>query len=217
MSGFPVTLRLEGALAVVVGGGSVAARKVSALLEARAEVVVVAPELSPALEALVEAGRVRAIRRGYQSGDLEGAFLALVATDQREVNALASRDAIKLRLLLNCADDPTSSNFFLPSVLRRGDLSVAISTGGASPALAALLRRRLEELLPLEYGELVALMGEFREIVREEVPDASQRRLALTRLAKEEQQLLEALRLHGAAAARERASELLRGLSAQRS
>tara|TARA_R110002072_G_scaffold75291_10_gene177477 strand:+ start:1124 stop:1762 length:639 start_codon:yes stop_codon:yes gene_type:complete len=207
---------LEGARVVVVGGGSVAARKVNALLAAQAEVFVVAPELSPELEALAEAGWFRPLRRGYRSGDLEGAFLAVVATDQREVNALASRDAIELGLLLNCADDPARSNFFLPSVLRRGDLSVAISTGGASPALAARLRRHLEELLPPEYGQLVELLAELRARVREEVLDPTQRRAALTRLANEEQQLLEALREHGALAARDRARDLLQGLRGAR-
>jgi len=203
---------LEGARAVVVGGGAVAARKVGALLEARAEVLVVAPQLSPALEALAEAGRLSALRRGYRSEDLEGAFLVVVATNRREVNALASRDAIARRLLLNCADDPASSNFFLPSVLRRGDLRIAISTGGASPAWAAGLRRRLEELLPSDYAEFVALLGEARALAREEL-DPSQRRSALRRLAREEEQLLEVLRQRGSRAARERARELLRAPS----
>ena len=136
---------------MVVGGGAVADRKARKLLQARAEVVVISPEISPVLESMA----VEARRRRYEAGDLEGAFLAFTATDSREVNAAVSAEAKKRNIPINVADKPSEGDFALPSTLRRGKLQVAVSTGGASPTLAQRIRRELEEIFGYEWAGLV--------------------------------------------------------------
>jgi siroheme synthase-like protein len=159
---FPVALELTGRRCVVVGDGAAAEAKVFALLQAGAVVTVVGEEPGPVLRALEAEGRIRLRRRPYRRGDLRGAFLAVAATDDRILNAAVHREATQRRVLLNAVDDPAHSHFAVPSVLRRGDLVVAISTGGRAPALARQLRLDLEEQLGPEYGELVALLAEAR-------------------------------------------------------
>jgi len=136
---------------VVVGGGEVANRKARKLLQARAKVVVVSPEVKPELASM--AAEVR--RRPYREGDLEGAFLVFAATDAREVNAVVAREARERGIPINVADKPSEGNFALPSVLRRGQLQVAVSTGGASPALARRIRQELEDAFGSEWAGVV--------------------------------------------------------------
>lgn len=142
---------LSGRRCVVVGGGAVADRKARKLLQARAEVVVISPEISPALESMA----VEVCRRRYEAGDLEGAFLAFTATSSREVNAAVSVEAKERNIPINVADKPSEGDFALPSTLRRGKLQVAVSTGGASPTLAQRIRRELEEIFGYEWAGLV--------------------------------------------------------------
>ena len=136
---------------MVVGGGAVANRKARKLLQARAEVVVISPEVRPEIESM--AAEIR--RRRYETGDLEGAFLAFAATDSREVNAAVAREARKRDITVNVVDKPSEGDFALPSTLRRGGLQVAVSTGGASPTLARRIRRELEEVFGYEWAGLV--------------------------------------------------------------
>ncbi len=168
---YPVCLDLHDRPCVVIGGGSVAARKVEGLLECGARVTVVAPALAPALETLLQQGRIAVRRRAYAHGDLEGAALAIAATDAREVNARVAAEARARGVWLNAADDPERCDFILPAVIRRGDLQIAISTGGRSPALARRVREDLERLLPAEYGELLPLLAEVRAELRAEGVD----------------------------------------------
>ena len=142
---------LSGRRCVVVGGGGVANRKARKLLQARAEVVVISPEVRPELESV--ASEVH--RRPYREGDLEGAFLAFAATDSREANAAVAREAEERGVPVNVADEPSDGDFALPSVLRRGRLQVAVSTGGASPVLAREVRDGLEGLFGPEWAGLV--------------------------------------------------------------
>jgi precorrin-2 dehydrogenase/sirohydrochlorin ferrochelatase len=159
---YPINvIGLERRHSVVIGGGNVAARKVAGLLEAGARVTVISPALAPELETLAEAGRVVFIGRDYCTGDLAGAFLAIAATDEPAVNQAVWQEAEQLGCLVNVVDDPAHSNFIVPAVVRRGDVSVAVSTGGASPALARHLRERLETLVGPEYGELADLLNRF--------------------------------------------------------
>ncbi|HLM77194.1 MAG TPA: bifunctional precorrin-2 dehydrogenase/sirohydrochlorin ferrochelatase [Rubrobacteraceae bacterium] len=148
---YPIFLDLEGKRCVVVGGGEVANRKARKLLQARAKVVVVSPEVKPELASM--AAEVR--RRPYREGDLEGAFLVFAATDAREVNAVVAREARERGIPINVADKPSEGNFALPSVLRRGQLQVAVSTGGASPALARKIRQELEDAFGSEWAGVV--------------------------------------------------------------
>ena len=143
---------------MVVGGGEVANRKARKLLQARAEVVVVSPEIKPELESV--AAEVH--RRPYREGDLEGAFLAFAATNRREVNAAVTREARGRDIPVNVADVPSEGDFALPSVLRRGQLQVAVSTGGASPTLAQRIRYELESTFGSEWAGVVDELGRAR-------------------------------------------------------
>ncbi|MGI8859959.1 MAG: precorrin-2 dehydrogenase/sirohydrochlorin ferrochelatase family protein, partial [Rubrobacteraceae bacterium] len=137
---YPVFMALEGLRCVVVGGGEVANRKARKLLQARADVVVISSEVKPELESV--AGEV--LRRRFEEGDLEGAYLAFAATDAREANAAVAREANARGIPVNVADRPSEGTFAVPSVLRRGRMQVAVSTGGASPARARSIRGELE-------------------------------------------------------------------------
>jgi siroheme synthase-like protein len=160
---YPINvIGLEQRHSVVIGGGNVAARKVAGLLEAGARVTVISPALAPELETLAETGRIVFIGRDYRTGDLAGAFLAIAATDEPAVNQAVWQEAEQLGCLVNVVDDAAHSNFIVPAVVRRGEVSVAVSTGGASPALARRLRERLETLVGPEYGELADLLAELR-------------------------------------------------------
>jgi len=136
---------------VVVGGGAVATRKVGKLLQAGAEVIVVSPEVRPALSGM----GVEIRRRPYEYGDLEGANLAFTATGSREVNAAVAEEAKRRGVPINVADRPSEGDFAVPSTLRRGGLQVAVSTGGASPTLARRIRGELEEVFGPEWAGVV--------------------------------------------------------------
>ena len=155
---YPVFLDLDGKRCVVVGGGGVANRKARKLLQARAEVVVVSPEVRPELASMA----VEVRRRPYGAGDLEGAFLAFAATDRREVNAAVAREARERGIPVNVADEPPEGDFALPSTLRRGRLQVAVSTGGASPTLARRIRRELEDVFGYEWAGVVEALYKAR-------------------------------------------------------
>lgn len=168
---YPININVEGKKCVVVGGGAVAFRKIISLLEAGAQVKVVAPEFCAQIKKLIQAGRVKAITRKYRKTDVNGAFLVFSATDDREVNRYIARNARKQGILVNTADDPDCCDFTLSAVVRRGELTVAIATGGASPALSRYLREKLEKVVGREYGELASLLGKLREIFKEEGKD----------------------------------------------
>lgn len=168
---YPVCLDLRGRPCVVIGGGAVAARKVEGLLDCGAVVTVVAPALTPSLQAMQEAGAISARLRPYAEGDLEGAALAIAATDDREVNTRVAAEARARSVWLNAADDPERCDFILPAIVRRGDLQIAISTGGRSPALARRVREDLERLLPAEYADLLPLLADVRAELRQEGVD----------------------------------------------
>lgn len=148
---YPVFMDLEGRRCVVVGGGEVANRKARKLLQARAEVVVISPEIKPELESVA----VEVMRRPFEAGDLEGAFLAFAATDSREVNAAVAREAEEKGVPVNVADRPSEGSFAVPAVLRRGRMQVAVSTGGASPVLARSIKKELEGIFGPEWAGLV--------------------------------------------------------------
>jgi siroheme synthase-like protein len=166
MALFPLFVELAGRPCVVLGGGAVAERKVQALLEAGAVVTVVSPALAPALATLAAAGRIDHVARPYLAGDLAGAALAFAATDDGAVNAEVAREARARGVWVNAADDPAHCDAILPAVVRRGSVTVAISTGGASPALARAVRERLERALPQAYGPLAQVAAEARRELR---------------------------------------------------
>ena len=160
---YPIFLDLKGKRCIVVGGGSVAERKVGMLLEHQALVTVISPTLSQKLQHLADQGAIQTIARNYQTGDLKGALLVIAATDDRGINAAIAGQGRKERVLVNVVDDPRHSDFIVPSMVRRGDITIAISTAGKSPALARKLRTLLEAALPAEYASLVSLVSEVRQ------------------------------------------------------
>lgn len=166
MSYYPIFLNISDKKCVVCGGGEVALRKVRALLGHNARVVVVSPELCRELSSLEEEGSVEAIRRSYRSGDLGGAYLAIAATDDNTTNLKIAEDARRTGCLVNVVDDPGNSDFIVPSYLRRGDIAIAISTSGKSPALARKLRTTFEEEIGEEYALLLGLVQEVRAEVK---------------------------------------------------
>jgi len=163
---YPVALDLRDRLCIVVGGGPVAEAKVEGLLAAGARVTVVSPELTESLAGWAISGRIIHRPHRYRPDDLDGQQLVFSASDQREVTEAVAGEARRRGLWVNAADDPAFCDFLLPSVLRRGRLVVAVSTGGASPALAARVRRDLEAYFAPEYEELVELAAEVRAELR---------------------------------------------------
>jgi uroporphyrin-III C-methyltransferase/precorrin-2 dehydrogenase/sirohydrochlorin ferrochelatase len=161
--GYPVMLEVRERRCVVIGGGTIGEGKVRGLISAGAHVTVVEPAPSGGLEKLAELGAVTLIRRAYRPGDLAGAFLAIAATDDGETNSEIFREAEAERVLLNAVDDSAHCHFAVPSIVRRGDLVVTVSTGGKSPALAKKMRKALSTEFGEEYATLVDLLAEVRE------------------------------------------------------
>ena len=162
---FPVFLDLKNRKCVVVGGGRVAERKIQNLRKAGAAVTVVSPRLTPALERLKETKGIEHRRRAYKTGDLKAAFLAVAATDHRPTNEKVFREASARRIPVNAVDDPVHCTFIVPAVISRGDILIAISTGGRSPALAKALRKKLEREVGGEYSSLLKLIGAVRKSI----------------------------------------------------
>jgi precorrin-2 dehydrogenase/sirohydrochlorin ferrochelatase len=159
---YPLFLDLSNQSAVVIGAGSVATRKIRALLRAKATVTVISPAATASIRQLVQAKRVRWLRRRYRKGDLRGARLAIAATDSLAINQTICAEAKRHNLLVNCIAPPAAGNFFVPSLVQRGGISLAISTDGASPAFAKRLRRDLEHFLGDEYPQLLKVMSAAR-------------------------------------------------------
>jgi precorrin-2 dehydrogenase/sirohydrochlorin ferrochelatase len=182
--GYPVVLRIRGASCVVVGGGRAAAGKVGPLLAAGARVTVISPEVDDAIAVLAEDGNVTVIRRAYGgANDLRGAVLAFAATDRDDVNEAVCRDAAILGIPVCDTGRPDRGTFLLPAVMRRGKLTVAVSTSGASPALARKIRDELLEAYGPEYGEALDFLAELRRLIREKATDPAARSALLRELA----------------------------------
>jgi siroheme synthase-like protein len=166
VSGYPVNLVVAGRRCVVVGAGRIAARKIDALLGAGADVHVIAPEISAPVRAWADAGRVSLAEREFTPADLDDVWLATTATGVPAVDGAVFEAGEARRVWVNSADDPAHCSFTLTSVVRRGDLVVTVGTGGRSPALAAWVRRRLDEELGPEYAILLDVLSEAREELR---------------------------------------------------
>ena len=160
---YPIFIDLEGKKAIVVGGGAVAERKVETLLTCGALVHVISLELTPTLSRYAEEGKIRLLGHEFRDDVLDGAFMMIVATDDPLVNRQVGEKAREKGLLTNVVDQPSDCDFIVPSILRRGDLLIAVSTSGKSPALAKKVRKELEKRFGDEYGTLLALMGHLRK------------------------------------------------------
>ncbi|HLB05818.1 MAG TPA: bifunctional precorrin-2 dehydrogenase/sirohydrochlorin ferrochelatase [Thermodesulfobacteriota bacterium] len=163
MKYYPIFLDIRNKPCVVIGGGDVAERKVVSLLSAGARITVVSPEFTISLEGMGEDGKILLIKRPYQEGDLKEAFLAYAATNEEDINNRVYMEGEKEGILLNVVDEPDMCDFIVPSVVKRGALSIAISTGGASPAFAKRLRLEMEERYGEEYSVFLEIMAAIRQ------------------------------------------------------
>jgi precorrin-2 dehydrogenase/sirohydrochlorin ferrochelatase len=205
---YPFFLDIAGRRVVVVGGGEGSARKVELLLDCGAEVLVISPECSGAFAPLRKRAGLSLLERGYKPGDLAGAVLAIAASDNPALNRAVAEDATAAGVFVNVVDQPALSQFIVPSLVRRGELMVAISTGGASPALARRLREELEQVIGPEYEAFVSLLREARQRVMQDERDPTRRRAIFERLVRSD--LLERLRQGDHAGAVARMEALLR-------
>jgi precorrin-2 dehydrogenase/sirohydrochlorin ferrochelatase len=192
---YPVFLKVRDKLCLVVGGGSVAARKIGSLLEYGGAVRVVSPELSPSLRELAETERISWVPEPYSAESLDGAFLVVAATGNPAVNRQVAADCERRGLPANIVDAPELCSFVVPAVVRRGELAIAVSTGGASPALARRIRQQLEAQFDETYSVLLAALGAARNYIRQNVPDPVRRKALLTALG--EADLLSVLKEQG--------------------
>ena len=207
MTFYPVFLNLRGRRAVVIGGGAVAEQKVLGLLGAGAHVTVVSPETTRRLADLAAAGGIELRRRPYRSGDLAGAWLAIAGTDDRGANARVWAEAEREGVLLNAVDDLDHCSFIAPAIHREGDITVAISTSGKSPALAARLRHRVARLVGPAEARLCDVLGALRPEVAARVPDARARTALWYRIV--DSDVIEFVRRGDMEGARERIDELV--------
>ena len=176
MDFFPIFLKLENRDCLVVGAGKVAARKVTLLLRAGARVQVVAPELCDELAALLAEGDISHLAREFEDNDIDARVLVIAATNRQAVNRRVSELANAKNLPVNVVDQPELCSFIMPSIIDRSPVQVAVSTGGASPVLARLLRARLESYVPAAYGRLAQLVDSFRDKVKQRFSNGEQRR-----------------------------------------
>lgn len=173
---YPVYIQLREQPCVVIGGGKIAEGKVQGLLAAGAKVTIISPELTPHLHELVEQYQIAYVARAFQSGDLTGAFMVICAVDQVEINHKVWQEASANRQLVNVVDDTPRCNFIAPAILRKGDLTISISTAGKAPALAVRLKERLQEQLGTEYERFLELSGQLREPLARRVPNFETRK-----------------------------------------
>jgi precorrin-2 dehydrogenase / sirohydrochlorin ferrochelatase len=167
MGYYPIFLEMKDRRCVVIGGGAVAERKVEGLVAVGANVTVISPVITDGLRDLLTQGAIRHVAREYQASDRAGYDLVFVATDNSEINAAVFSEARSLRIWVNSADDPDHCDFILPAVIRRGDLTVAVSTGGASPTVARAIREELDEYFTADYARFIQIAGEVRRELRE--------------------------------------------------
>lgn len=175
---YPIFIDLEGKKIIVVGGGAVAQRKIETLMTYGAFVQVISRKVTPRINRYVEEGKIGLIGQEFMEDDLDGAFMVIAATDDALLNHKVSQSAREKGLLINAVDQPSDCNFIVPSILRRGDLLIAVSTSGKSPALAKKVREELEEKFGSEYESLLLLMGRLRaDILSRGFPQSKNRRI----------------------------------------
>ncbi len=184
MSLLPIFLKLDGRPGLLVGAGNVALEKLNTLLTTGLRVRVVAPEARPEIRRLAEVSRIDWVKRAFEPADLDGNFLVIAATDDPHVNELIYRESVHRRILVNSVDDPPHCDFYFGSVVRRGDLQVAISTAGESPAVAQQLRREIDEQLPEDLGPWLKEIGGLRREILAAHPPGEERKALLHRLAR---------------------------------
>ncbi len=180
---YPVFLSLAGRKCLVVGGGGVAVRKIAALVRTGADVTVVAPDADKRIQEMAGRNEITWERRQYGNKEAADYFIVVAATDSRSVNTCVSKDAREAGRLVNAVDMPDLCDFYVPSVITRGELQIAMSTSGACPAMARKIREDLESMFPETYGPLLARLREFRKDLMEKVPEWDDRKRILAQVA----------------------------------
>ena len=180
---YPVMLDLSEKKCVVIGGGTVALRKVHSLIHSGVTSYVISPDVHPEIEALSKNNQLHWIKRAFKSDDLKGAHVVICATDDPGLNQKAAEEAKRLGCLVNVVDQPELGNFLVPSVVRRGPLVISISTQGASPAFARFIRQKLENQFGAEYESWLGMMEKYREKVLKAVPEEEKRKAFFTEVA----------------------------------
>ena len=183
MSLLPVFLKLDGRSGLLVGAGNVALEKINSLLITGLNLRVIAPEAKPEIRRLANEGRFEWIQRQFEPADLDGNFVVIAATDIPEVNATVYREAVQRGILVNSVDDPPHCDFYFGSVVRRGDLQIAISTAGESPAVAQKLKHEIDEQLAADLGPWLKNLGRFRREILATHPPGDERKALLHQLA----------------------------------
>ncbi|MBT3381818.1 MAG: bifunctional precorrin-2 dehydrogenase/sirohydrochlorin ferrochelatase [Lentisphaerae bacterium] len=211
MKYFPINLNVDGRRAVVIGGGRIALRKVNALVDCGADVVVVSPEFCPEL---ADMPGITQIERCYEMGDLDNAAVVISATDSEAANRQVWEDATAAGIPVNVVDQPERCTFTVPAVFRRGDIMIAISTGGAGPALSGSIRRRLDVLIGPEYADLLELLKPMRRRVRKTDLTFEQRARLMRAMSAED--VLDVLRNDGPEPAQALLDKMLEKALAQR-
>ncbi len=164
---YPVFLNLTGRRCVIIGGGQIAEGKISKLLDSGAKIIVISPDATQGIRSFTERGQIELDLRKYQQGDLQGAFLVIAATNDRVVNQEIFEEAEKQGILLNAVDDMPRCSFIAPSIVEKGPVTVAISTGGASPALARKLRENMEVSSALDWADATGVLSKARQIIKD--------------------------------------------------
>jgi precorrin-2 dehydrogenase/sirohydrochlorin ferrochelatase len=186
MTLFPMFVKLEGKLVVVIGGGDIAQGKIEGLLSSGARVRVIAPQITRQIAEWVRFRKVEWLPKPFAAGDLEGATLAIAATSAPGVNKAVFAEADANKILCNAVDDIENCHFYYGAIVQRGDLQIAISTNGKSPALAQRIRKELEVAYPEKYAEWLDWLGAVREILRADSSEPEQTKALLHRLASRE-------------------------------
>ena len=183
MTLYPIFLKLEDRRVLIVGGGVIAEQKIEGVLRSARNVTVLAPEITSRIRTWAEEGRLKHVAGEYRPGSAQGYFLVIAATDSQEVNRAVYEEAERSGALANAVDDPGYCGFYSAAVVERGDFQIAISTGGASPALAQHVRRELEEKYGPEYRPWTAWLGRTRSLLRQALPPSERRKELLHLLA----------------------------------
>lgn len=210
MAGYPIFLNLTGRRAVVIGGGTVAVRKAQGLLSAGARIILVAEDFDePLLKEVFKGTDTQLIRSKYSKDYLGCAQLVIAATNDRQTNEEIYKDCQELEILCNVVDQPELCDFFVPAVVRRGDLQIAVGTEGDCPAYAGHIRRKLEEVFTNEHGNFLAELENARKHIASNVGSAAERKSLLGQLVKDES--FEYFRQNGAEAWQKYAEKVIEG------
>lgn len=202
---YPVFLNLKGKKAIVIGGGRVAERKILALLKTGADISVISPQITRRIQSEKQKGKIQHLCRQYRKGDLKRAFLVIAATDSPDINEKIFQDA---SCLVNVVDTPGLCNFIVPSVIKRGPLTIAISTSGVSPALSRSIRRELEKIYGPEFSEYLKVLRDIRTEAIKVIRDPEKRGEFLKTVASEK--MMKMLREEGCKKAARAARDLFR-------